>query len=261
MRKFIYFVIFIIPLTQVLSQTKYRVEIKGQIFSQNNDVENVTIYNTSSNNGTITDESGEFKIMVALNDILEVSALQFKKGSIKITEEILNNMFMKISLIENVTELQEVVLLPYDLTGNLIVDAENVNLVAPIPFELGNMDHFQLPDDQYTEVINPFMTQGELLYGLNGMAILGFLVDAIFKSSKDSKSNSNKNENIILTRDLEGVLGRTFISDNFNIPEESVEAFIVFVENKGMDLNLLLDKNRMHLIEYLLEQSELFLKS
>ena len=261
MRKFLCFIILLLPLTHLLSQTANRVEIDGQIFSQNNEVENVTIYNASSNKGTITNEIGEFKIEVALNDILEISALQFKKGSIKITEEILNNKFMKISLIENVTELQEVVLLPYDLTGNLIVDSENVNLVEPIPFELGNMDHFELPDDQYTEVINPFMNQGELMYGLNGVAILGFLVDAIFKPSNKPKGKVKEKKEKTFNKDLEGVLGRIFIADSFNIPEEKVEAFIVFVEDSGINPDLFLDKNRMQLIEYLFEQSELFLKS
>jgi len=262
MRKVLYVIILLLPLTQLLSQTVNRVEVNGKIYAQNNDLENVTIYNSSSNKGTITNVNGEFTIKVTLNDVLEISALQFKKGSIKITEEVLSNMYMKISLVENVTELQEVVLLPYDLTGNLVVDTENINLVEPIPFELGNMDHFELPDDYHSKVVNPFMNNGELMYGLNGMAVLGLLFDTIFKSSnKPKKKNKDEENNKIYDKRLEDTLGRTYIANNFNISEEKLEAFLAFIENKGINPDLLLDKNRMQLIEFLHQQSALFLKS
>jgi len=262
MRNFLYLFILLFPLTHLLSQTASRVEISGKIYAQNNEVESVTIYNSSSNKGTITSENGEFTIKVALNDILEISALQFKKGSIKITEEILNNMYMKISLVENVTELQEVILLPYDLTGNLFVDADNVAVIEPIGFELGNMDHFELPDDQYSEVINPFINTGELMYGLNGMALLGFLYETIFQTSNKPKGNNKKEiKDQIYDKSLEGVLGRTYIANNFNIPKEKVEDFLAFIENNGINPELLIEKNRMQLIEFLHQQSELFSKS
>jgi len=244
----------------VLSQNINRVEIEGKVFSKNNEVESVTVYNSSSNRGTITDENGEFKIEAALNDVIEISALQYRKGSIKITEEILSKKFVKIFLVENVTVLQEVVILPYDLTGNLIVDVEDVVLVEPIAFELGNMNAFELPDDQYTEVVNPFMNNGELMYAMNVGSVIGLLFDAIMPNKPKSKNKKEKLQEAY-NKSLEGVLGRTYIINNFNIAEDKVEAFIVFVEDNGLDQELLLEENRMQLIEFLHQQSDLFLKS
>ena len=75
----------------VYGQTHNRVEVKGLITSDNNDVENVTVYNTSSNNGTITNSEGEFTLKVGLNDVIEVSALQFKAVTVKVTKDVLEN--------------------------------------------------------------------------------------------------------------------------------------------------------------------------
>jgi len=262
MRRIIYLFVLFFPLAHVLSQSVNRVEIEGKVFSKNNEVESVTVFNTSSNKGTITNENGEFTIVVALNDVLEISALQYRKGSITITEEILNRKSVKIHLIENVTTLQEVVILPYDLTGNLVVDTEEVNLVEPIPFELGNMNAFELPDDQYTKVVNPFMNDGQLMYGADLDLIFGYLLNTLFKPKHKPKGEIEKDKlQEAYNKSLEGVLGRTYIINNFNISEDKVEAFIVFVENNGIDRNLLLEQNRMQLIEFLHQHSELFLKS
>lgn len=260
MRRIIYLFILLFPLTHVQSQSVNRVEIEGKVFSKNNEVESVTVFNTSSNNGTITNENGEFTIEVALNDVLQISALQFKKGSIVIDEKILADKYLKVFLVENVTTLQEVVILPYDLTGNLVVDVDEVYLVEPIAFELGNMNAFELPDDQYTEVVNPFMNNGELMYAMNVGSVIGLLLDAIMPNKSKAKDKKEKLQEAY-NKSLEGVLGRTYIINNFNIAEDKVEAFIVFVEDNGLDQELLLIENRMKLIEYLHEQSNLFLKS
>lgn len=261
MRRIIYFFILLFPFAHVLSQSVTRVEIEGKVFSKSNEVESVTVFNTSSNKGTITNENGEFTIEVTLNDVLEISALQYRKGSIKITKEILNRKFVKIQLIENVTALQEVLILPYDLTGDLVVDAEDVVLVEPIAFELGNMNAFELPDDQYTEVTNQFMNQGELMYGADLDLIFGYLLNALFKPKHKPKEEMEKEKlQEAYNKSLEGVLGRTYLVNNFNIPDDKVEAFIVFIEDNGLDQELLLTENRMQLIEYLHNQSNLFLR-
>ena len=82
------FFLFIIPSSQ--AQDVKRIPVEGQIIVDYPDLEGVTIYNLSSNKGTITNKEGEFSILVALNDKIEISALQFEKFSITISQEILD---------------------------------------------------------------------------------------------------------------------------------------------------------------------------
>ena len=66
-----------------------RITVNGRIVVSSKDKEGVTVYNSSSNKGTLTDENGDFEIKVALNDIVEFGALQFKDFEVKITEDVI----------------------------------------------------------------------------------------------------------------------------------------------------------------------------
>ena len=59
-----------------------RVEVNGRIIVDRNDVEGVTVYNHSSQTGTVTDKEGNFVINVAINDRVEFGALQFQNFTI-----------------------------------------------------------------------------------------------------------------------------------------------------------------------------------
>ena len=77
MKRFILFVLCVTGFT-VYAQDFKRIEVHGKIIVESNDVYGITIFNTSSNKGTITNDKGEFKLAVRLNDVIEVSALQFQ---------------------------------------------------------------------------------------------------------------------------------------------------------------------------------------
>ena len=57
------------------SQDVKRIPINGKIIVTSEDKEGVTVYNSSSNKGALTDEDGYFKINVALNDVIQFGAL------------------------------------------------------------------------------------------------------------------------------------------------------------------------------------------
>ena len=92
MKNLLFFIFFFTFSFQLGAQITQRIEINGRIIVTSNDVEGVTVYNTSSNKGTVTNDKGEFAIEVRLNDVLEFSALQFEKFSINIDEKILTNL-------------------------------------------------------------------------------------------------------------------------------------------------------------------------
>ena len=114
-------------------QNLERIKIKGIVFSEENDIEAVTIFNTSSNKGTITNNKGEFELEVALNDVIEIFALQFKPVTITIDEAIIMAKQVKIQLVEKVNQLDEV-LVGKVLTGNLASDIKNMEGNPPINF-------------------------------------------------------------------------------------------------------------------------------
>ncbi len=70
------------------SQEKYAL-ISGKIISTNNAVGNVHIVNLNSKLGIVSNDSGEFEMMVSLNDILLFSSIEYERKEIKITENYL----------------------------------------------------------------------------------------------------------------------------------------------------------------------------
>ena len=92
----------------------------------------VHIMNTSAGNATISDEEGEFSIDVTLGDTLLFSAVQYKRKSLVISASILESKIAFITLEEFVNELDEVVVRPYNLSGDLIRDMQQMKIDAVV---------------------------------------------------------------------------------------------------------------------------------
>ena len=109
------------------------------------------MYNLSSNLGTITDDEGKFTIEVAKNDRIEVSALQFEKFTLVVSDGIIAAGSMTIFLVERVNRLNEVLILPYGLSGDLATDLDNTKTVNPnldaVYFGMANVNEFEFTDD------------------------------------------------------------------------------------------------------------------
>ena len=102
--------------------------IRGRVEAKNKDVTGVVVQNSTTEKASITDVKGNFSIMVSLNDTLVFSAVQFKRKVIPITRSFFNSTFITVPLKEFVNELQEVVVQPYNLSGNLNSDLSTIKL-------------------------------------------------------------------------------------------------------------------------------------
>ncbi|MFD1615560.1 carboxypeptidase-like regulatory domain-containing protein [Gelatiniphilus marinus] len=239
-----------------------RIEVSGIILAENNDVESVTVYNASSNKGTITNSKGEFIIMVALNDIIEIAALQFQTVSVTIDAHVLETKQLKIQLIEQVNQL-DAVLLSSGLLGNIEADILNVKAIKPLVIDMGNLNiDFEYNDDKAfdnTVVVNELIkitNKGQFYNGIDFAAILG--LNKLLK--RKSKKKDIYNEKKDLTKDILDVYSPKFISETCNIPFEKVESFIAYIEAKGIKNELFDTKNEVYLIEFIIKQSKEFLK-
>lgn len=254
-----------LPILSIAQDVK-RIEISGKIVVNSEDLENVTIYNTSSNRGTLTDENGKFKIDVALFDVLEVRALQFQDFTITIDKNIIDSKKATIFLVEQVNKLNEVVILPYDLTGNLMADMESVRTFNPdldaIYFGIGAIDSYEFPADYKSEVEN-IAARGpnDIRYQLDGVAIIGMLLKPLFSSKSEKKEKKIEKTANIPTTGLRDYYSAHYIMDNFKIPEGKVDEFVVYVESHGLDYGLLKKGKEMEFLEFLNQKSTEFLNT
>lgn len=241
------------------AQNVKRIEISGKINVETENKEGITVYNKSSNKGTTTDEVGAFKIEVAENDVVAFGALQFQDFTIIIDKRIIKSRQVSVRLVEEINKLDEVIVLPYDLSGNLKVDAEavrtyNVNMTEIYKGE-EDFDDYQFSADNKTKIDNPLLDENRFINGLNFVSIIKLFVKKNNKPKTKIKQFEEKQS------PLSKRYSPKFLKENFNIPTDLAEAFIEYLEAKSYDKAWLDLKNEIYLIEFLQKESQLFLMS
>lgn len=254
---------FCVSLFTLQAQSVDRIEVSGKIVVSTDDVEGVSVYNTISKKGTSTDEKGEFKIKVGLNDVIEIHSLLFKDFKIVIDGNIIKSGKMTVFLVENVNKLDEIVILPYDLTGNLMVDIESVKTFNPdldaIYFGMANINDYKFSDDIRSKVDNIAMDrQGQnMIYGLNVVNIVGLLVKPLFKAK-----NVDRREKVsaIPLPDHADEFSTKFLVENFDIPAHKVDDFVEYIKQNGWKPEFLEKGREMDALEFVSQKSKDFLQ-
>jgi uncharacterized protein (UPF0248 family) len=248
-----------------ISQDMRRDNISGKVIVEGNDIEGITIYNSSSNKGTVTNENGEFTVAVALYDLLEIRALEYQNFDVKINEAILESKKINIYLIQEINKLDEVRITKKGLSGNIKTDISMVRTFNPkldaIYFGIKNRDEYELSYDSSSQFENIAMeSQGQsMVNGLNVKNVVDQLLIPLFRSEVKDKEAAGIPE--VPVESIKYYLGSNFLVDNFSIPEHRVEEFIRYVEEKAFDFDLLNYGHEMEFLELLSKKSRTFLQT
>ncbi|MCR9182808.1 MAG: carboxypeptidase-like regulatory domain-containing protein [Flavobacteriaceae bacterium] len=274
MQKLLLFLIFIVPFV-ALSQQIERVEVKGVITAPaDEDLEAISIYNVSSQKGTITNDNGEFTIEVAINDRVLFSALQFQKFTVIVDEGIVANRVMKIYVNPAIFQLDEVIVRPHDLTGNIVVDAARIKTSDPLAalnLSWEDLEYgFEFSDDKSSGVTNSALDKTskmatEHIGTVNLLGFVGLLGETLFKNRKNSAEKRSPLERAQISdvsyTAIYQRFPKTFFTDLLQIPEISIENFIYFILENGFTTDLLKENNELKLMDFLEKQSKIYLKT
>ncbi|NRA93156.1 MAG: carboxypeptidase-like regulatory domain-containing protein [Psychroserpens sp.] len=248
----------------ISAQDVTRVMVEGRIIVEGGDIEGITVYNTSSNKGTITDENGVFSIAVALNDFIEIRALQYQNFDLKVNEDIIKSKRMRIFLIEEINKLDEVLVMTKGLSGDLDADINSVKTFNPrldaLYFGIKRSDEYEFSDDNRSEINNITMhSQSQtMVNGLNIVNIVDQLLLPLFRSEVKNKEEAGIAE--VPVTAIKYYFGSRFLVENFDIPEHRVEEFIRYVEDdESFDFSLLNMGKELEFLEVLSQKSKSFL--
>ena len=260
-RPILFLLLLFIPVL-VISQDIDRVKISGKILApEGEDLEGVTIYNTSSQLGTIANFDGEFQLSVAENDRVQITALQFQQFTVVIDKGIIDSKSMRVSLNPAVNQLGEVIVSPYDLSGNIEADVRRINVTeinSDWDTTYENLEFgYEFSADQWTSIVGNRAEQA--FYNgqsQNGGNILG-LVGLFLKNKRFNIGRTNEERQVAVTA-LRQRFSNTYINETFGIPAEKVNDFIYFIEETNFDTNLLKSENEIQLLEVLYRKSEIY---
>ncbi|PQB03743.1 carboxypeptidase-like regulatory domain-containing protein [Aureitalea marina] len=243
----------------VLSQEIDRVTIQGQITAPTGeDIEGISIYNISDQEGTITDKDGKFELAVAKNDRVQVTALQFQSFTVIVDEGVIEVRKLTIYMNPAINQLEEVIVRPYDLLGNVTADVKRIqtSVISPdwdLSYSTLEFD-YQFTPDALTGVrgnaAEEALGYSDLRAGADVIGLVGLLFP---KKKKTEKQVATDKE--VITTALRQRYSNAYITQTFGIPSEKVNDFIYFTEEEGIDQNLLKDANEIELLEFLRTQS------
>ncbi len=229
-------------LTTVRSQDDDRRLLRGQVLYRNIDVPNENVINTTSEHATITNDNGEFAIRVKLGDEIVFTAVNYQLEVLRITEEILKKNRLVVEVNEKVTQLDEVVVSPENQAKFLELQNEGFK-------------QYDYEIDRATEVENVSMPQYSrgLKHGLNFVN----LFKAMLKSKDDGETSKTA---LKLSDVLRQVYDDEFFVLDLKLPQDKINDFLFYCDNKLPTQDLLKKSNEFELIDFLVTHSKIYLK-
>lgn len=241
MQKFYVLLVFLITSSVVFAQEEQRQLLRGQVLYRNTNVPNEYVVNSTAELSTITGEDGRFAIEVKEGDELVFAAVNYQLKVVKITPEILKNNRLVVEVEERVRELDEVVVSPENQEKFLEVKNEEFK-------------EFEYEIDRSTEVQNVAqLSQNERIEGrINFVNIF----KAIFKGQESAEG-----EKITLkvSQVLRSVYDDEFFMVDLKLPQDKIDAFLYYVDEKVPSRTLLKKENEFQLLDFLVTESKNFM--
>ena len=234
------------------AQNPFISKIEGRVTSPNGDIIAVHVLNVSQHRATITDIKGYFTIAVALNDTLVFSAIQFKKKTIVVTQSVLESKLLYVPLEEALTELDEVVVMPYNLSGDMTKDLGQMEIEPVVTAStLGLPNAYVIPPTQAERKLFEATTGG-------GILPLNPILNAISGRTKMLKNRIARNEKYERTQRVRAFFTDSLYSTKLAIPVDKIADFMYFCEVDTAFQGVVDTHDRFAIWEYMRKRSLLY---
>ena len=184
-------------------------------------VSSIHVINKSRGSATITNEKGYFEIFSSPNDTIIFSSVQYKLKIIVVSPEMLESKKLIIPLEVFVNELNEIVVKPHNLTGDLFKDILN-STTKPINFY--NLGIPGFIGDRKEKIISPAAIIATSILSGN------IPIDPIYKHISGYYKRLKKKRNLEIDFDFISNLikfyGIDYFKISFGIKEDEIYDFV-----------------------------------
>ncbi|WP_339715668.1 carboxypeptidase-like regulatory domain-containing protein [uncultured Kriegella sp.] len=248
----IFFVVFSLFVTNVAAQTLFSNRVEGRVYSKDGDVAATHVLNTTSKKAAITDSNGFFSITALLNDTLVFSAVQYKRRSIVVTAEILDSKFLQVPLEDALTQLDEVIVMPYNLTGDMAADLKRMEpglIVSSSTLDLPNAD---------VEVISQSERKVHEATTGGGIIPLFPIINGISGRTKMLKGHVKRDKKYERTQRVREFYADSLFTTALKIPEAKIPDFMYFCEVDSVFQRIVDSHDQIKIWEYLGKRSAIY---
>ncbi|MEN8788454.1 MAG: hypothetical protein ABF295_02975 [Flavobacteriaceae bacterium] len=238
--------------THALAQSPFTRNLEGKVVNKGEGIADVHVMNTSRNRATISEESGKFTIGVNLGDTLLFSAVQFKRKTLVISGAMLESIRIEVPLEEFVNELDEVILRPYDLTGDLTRDMKQMKTDGVVTAStLGLPNAYVKPLTQAERLKHEATTGG-------GLVPLNPILNAISGRTKYLKKRIATENKYARTDRVRAFYPDSLFVKELSIPESKIDDFMYYCEVDFAFSTVVDTHDRLKIWEYLKKKSTLY---
>jgi len=222
----------------------------------------IHVFNKTYNKYTITDEEGEFKIPVRINDTLVFSAIQFELKEIVISETLINEMFFKVLLKVQVNEL-DAVYIKRNLSGDLLADAKRIKTKDKVTARtLGLPNSHVIPPTQAErrlQTASNFSPQlGGSLGGVGGAVSLDAVINAISGRTKKLKNLVRQERLTIVENSVFEGFNQVML-DDFKIPKDKLYDFLYYASADKLFGQIVKTKSNIIIYDFIKAKSKTYL--
>ena len=251
--------------TIAVNSQDFTKQIEGHVFSEDGDVAAVHVSNISINRGTITDIAGYFKISGRLNDTLVFSAVQFQRVEIVVTLEVWQSDMLNVSLKQSLTELDEVVVMPYNLTGDLNLDMGNLKIQPIVTASTLGLPNASIKVKTQNERKLFEADNGKFIYlgsykldtTFNPTVMINFnkILNRVTGRTKKLKKYVAIDKEIALLRNVRRFNPDSVYVQEFDIPKENLIEFFYFCMADSSFASIVKTEDKLKVWEYLQNRS------
>lgn len=258
-------ILVMLPFVAHAQKLEPRKLLRARVSADSLAVDNLTVKNQTSNISAITDTEGKFTIYARATDTLYFSGVSFRSAYLIVSETHFLQDRLVIRLNVNVTVLDEVIITPNALTGDLVADSKKTKTkaIASTMTMVGEDKVYNIERNKYDMNQNgalPTQITGSPLIGVNFVRIF----ETFFKKKKSDKKQ-DKGEIYSLgnsksfTDAVKDRFTYHFFTQMLKIPKDEIGLFLVFCD-KGSETTPLLDpKKEFELTDYLVGKSKEYL--
>ncbi len=253
-RNRIFFLILFLIVTNASAQSGFFSNIEGKVTNLNQGVPDVHVMNTTANRATITDAEGNFSISAKLNDTILFSAVQLRRKILVISGAMLESSSIIVPLDEFINELDEVIVRPYNLSGDLSLDMNSLTTEKVfVASTLGLPNAYVTPVTQAERKLHEATTGG-------GIVPLNPIINAMTGRTKYLKRVLASQEKYARTIRVREYYADSLFVEHLSIPENKIADFMYFCEVDESFSTVVDSHDKLKIWEYLKLRSTAYLR-
>ena len=238
-------------LTSLLcAQQSPEIRLAGKVLQEGRPVPDVHVMNVSRKQATITNEHGAFTISAGTGDTLFFSAVQLKRKMLTITPAMLMSREIVVPLEEFVNELDEVVVRPYNLSGDISRDiAQMPTQPVHVAATMGLPNAYAKPRTQAERMLFE-ATSG------SGLVPLNPILNAISGRTRRLKNILAAERREERTEGVRGYYPDSLFTGELRIPSDKIADFMYFCEADSLFNTMAESQDPLKIWEFLKEKGK-----